>query len=97
MKTTGDSLDSYSGLNLYLNEIYTNMNFETNNNYDQKASNPPKFISNTVMQGVKQDYLQKIKDVQNATAIRVLQRFYKNIEDAEASTQVEEDPVILEL
>ncbi len=57
MKTTGDSLDSYSGLNLYLNEIYTNMNFETNNNYDQKASNPPKFISNTVMQGVKQDYL----------------------------------------
>ncbi len=57
MKTTGDSLDSYSGLNLYLNEIYTNMNFETANNYDQKASNPPKFISHTVIQGVKQDYL----------------------------------------
>lgn len=34
MNTNGHSLDRYSGLNIYLNEIYAYMNLETANNHD---------------------------------------------------------------
>ena len=56
-------MDQYSGLNSYLGEIYYRLNREVGGDNDQKTSMPPTFRSQRVMKGVKEDYLQKLKDV----------------------------------
>jgi hypothetical protein len=49
--------DKYSGLNFYLNELYSRMNFESSVNQEQNASNLQSFHSQSVIQGFKDDYL----------------------------------------
>lgn len=50
------SSDKYSGLNFYLNELYSQMNFESSANQEQKVSYQQNFHSKNVIQGFKDDY-----------------------------------------
>ena len=49
------------------------------------------------MRGIKEEYHEKLREVQKTTAMRVLSRFFKKCEPVDTSTQVEEDPLQIEL
>lgn len=49
------------------------------------------------MRGIKEEYHEKMREVQKTTAMRVFARFFKKSEPVDTSTQVEEDPLQIEL
>lgn len=49
------------------------------------------------MRSIKEEYHEKLREVQKTTAMKVLSRFFKKSEPVDACTQVEEDPVQIEL
>lgn len=74
------SPEHYSGVNFFLNEIYYRM---ASNQLDDKSianTDEIHFQTDGVMRGVKSDMQDKLKNVQNATALKVLNRFYKKTE-----------------
>lgn len=52
--------------------------------------------SEVVVDRIENEMQAKFKNVQEATAKRILKRFYKNTKFADVGTNVDEDPVELE-
>lgn len=49
------------------------------------------------MRGIKEEYHEKMREVQKTTAMKVLSRFFKKSEPIDTCTQVDEDPLQIEL
>ena len=90
----GKVLSDYSGAIIQLKDLYAIMSNSVV--YDRQGDFGLDVKAEAVVEKIEHEVQAKIKDVQQATAKRVLRRFYKKIEFAEAGTNVDEDPVELE-
>ncbi|TNV84631.1 hypothetical protein FGO68_gene2407 [Halteria grandinella] len=87
--------EEYSGLSFFLNDIYSELKHDDLMNSHLSQANILSGV-NGVIQDVQSDLISKVRGVQNATALKVLSRFYKKIDTQDSSTQVEVDHVELE-
>jgi hypothetical protein len=77
--------DEYSGVNYVLSDICSHLRSDDMINRRAKLEDE-NIIARDVIAGVKSEFMSKVREVQNATALRVLSRYYKKIEFNEAAT-----------
>ena len=84
----------YSGVSVRLADLYLQM--LSNGNLDKLNEYFIDFRTEGVVDKIENDINAKFKSVQNATAHKVLSRYYRKFEVRDCSTGMEEDPSALE-
>ncbi|CDW77732.1 UNKNOWN [Stylonychia lemnae] len=87
-------LNDYSGVIIQLKDLYSMM--RGNVFYDKQGDFNLDIKTELVTDKIENEMQEKFKNVQSATAMKVLRRFYKKIVFVDQSTQVEEDPLEIE-